>query len=53
MLWQVSIFFDLIFMCQRYVLYPPNKNAEVSPKLVEESTEPLIKTSDHPQSDKA
>ncbi|KAK9983627.1 hypothetical protein SO802_033152 [Lithocarpus litseifolius] len=45
----VSIFFDLIFMCQRYVLYPPNENAEVSPKLIEESTEPLIKTSDHPQ----
>jgi len=52
MLWQVSIFFDLIFMCQRYVLYPPNENAEVSPKLVEESTEPLIMTSDHPQLDK-
>ncbi|XP_050265320.1 cystinosin homolog [Quercus robur] len=49
----VSIFFDLIFMCQRYVLYPPNENAEVLPKLVEESTEPLIKTSDHPQLDKA
>ncbi|XP_030948601.1 cystinosin homolog [Quercus lobata] len=48
----VSIFFDLIFMCQRYVLYPPNENAEVSPKLVEESTEPLIMTSDHPQLDK-
>ncbi|XP_075642526.1 cystinosin homolog [Castanea sativa] len=45
----VSIFFDLIFMCQRYVLYPPNENAEVSSKLVEESTEPLIKTSDHPK----
>ncbi len=48
MLWQVSIFFDIIFMCQRFVLYP-NKKAEISTKLIGESTEPLVKTSDHSQ----
>ncbi len=50
MLWQASIFFDIIFMCQRFVLYP-NKKAEVSNKIIEESTVPLVKTSDHPQSE--
>ncbi|GMY17823.1 cystinosin homolog [Fagus crenata] len=44
----VSIFFDIIFMCQRFVLYP-NKKAEISTKFIEESTEPLVKTSDHSQ----
>ncbi|KAG2714730.1 hypothetical protein I3760_03G042300 [Carya illinoinensis] len=47
----VSIFFDIIFMCQHYVLYP-EKNAQVSPKLIEEDTEPLVKSSDdQPQSE--
>ncbi|KAM3688023.1 hypothetical protein ACB098_10G122200 [Castanea mollissima] len=46
----VSISFDIIFMCQRFVLYP-NKKAEVSPKLIEETTEPLVNTSDHKQSE--
>ncbi|KAG6659629.1 hypothetical protein I3843_03G045400 [Carya illinoinensis] len=47
----VSIFFDIIFMCQHYVLYP-KKNAQVSPKLIEEDREPLVKSSDdQPQSE--
>lgn len=46
----VSIFFDIIFMCQHYVLYP-GKKAQVSPKLIEENREPLIKPSDHPESE--
>lgn len=50
MLCQVSISFDIIFMCQRFVLYS-NKKAELSPKLIEETTEPLVNTSDHKQSE--
>ncbi|XP_041006426.1 cystinosin homolog [Juglans microcarpa x Juglans regia] len=47
----VSIFFDIIFMCQHYVLYP-EKKAQVSPKLIEENREPLVKSSDdQPQSE--
>ena len=50
MLCQVSISFDIIFMCQRFVLYP-NKKAQVPPKLIDETTEPLVNTSDHKQSE--
>lgn len=46
----VSVFFDLIFICQHYLLYP-GKKAGKCPKLGEESTEPLIKSSDHPESE--
>lgn len=42
----VSIFFDLVFMCQHYVLYPENK--AVPPKLNKEGTEPLIRFSEEP-----
>ena len=50
MLCQVSISFDIIFMCQRFVLYP-NKKSKVPPKIIEETTEPLVNTSDHKQSE--
>uniref|UniRef100_A0A2N9EVI7 Cystinosin homolog n=1 Tax=Fagus sylvatica TaxID=28930 RepID=A0A2N9EVI7_FAGSY len=48
----VSIFFDIIFICQHYILYP-HKKAQVSSKLTEEGKEPLVKSSesDHPQSE--
>ncbi|XP_062151526.1 cystinosin homolog [Alnus glutinosa] len=47
----VSIFFDIIFICQHYVIYP-DKKPQVSPKLIiEENREPLVKPSDHPQSE--
>ncbi|KAL5793312.1 hypothetical protein ACOSP7_001906 [Xanthoceras sorbifolium] len=46
----VSIFFDLIFMCQHYVLYPAKK-AVISPKLNKEGADPLLKSSDHPESE--
>ncbi|CAK7328213.1 unnamed protein product [Dovyalis caffra] len=42
----VSIFFDLLFMCQHYILYPAKK--AVSQKLNKEGTEPLIKNSEEP-----
>ncbi|KAK9272355.1 hypothetical protein L1049_002726 [Liquidambar formosana] len=47
----VSVFFDLIFICQHYVLYPAKAVAAISPKLEGESTEPLIKSPDHPQAE--
>ena len=48
---QVSIFFDIIFIFQHYVIYP-HKKAQVSSKLVEEErTEPLVKSPDHPESE--
>lgn len=40
----VSIFFDLVFMCQHYILYPEKK--VVPPKLNKEGTEPLIRFSE-------
>ncbi|KAB1211747.1 hypothetical protein CJ030_MR6G007985 [Morella rubra] len=48
----VSIFFDIIFICQHYVLYP-DKKVQVSPKLMEEGREPLVKSSDQAESEKA
>lgn len=45
----VSIFFDLVFICQHYVLY--SKEITLSPKLEGESVEPLIKSTDHPESE--
>ncbi|KAM3761276.1 hypothetical protein ACB098_01G255700 [Castanea mollissima] len=47
----VSIFFDIIFIFQHYVIYPHNK-AQVSSKLVEEEhTERLVKSPEHPESE--
>lgn len=47
---QVSIFFDILFMVQHYVLYRPKKTEDHSdPNVV--SKEPLLETSDHPHSD--
>ncbi|KAL0395742.1 UNVERIFIED_CONTAM: Cystinosin [Sesamum calycinum] len=46
----VSIFFDILFMVQHYVLYRPKKTDDPSePNVV--SKEPLLETSDHPHSD--
>lgn len=46
----VSIFFDILFMVQHYVLYRPKKTEDHSdPNVV--SKEPLLETSDHPHSD--
>ncbi|KAF3444519.1 hypothetical protein FNV43_RR14211 [Rhamnella rubrinervis] len=45
----ICIFFDLVFLCQRCLLYPAER-VLIPPKRVEESQEPLIiKSSDHPQ----
>ncbi|GFP94085.1 cystinosin homolog [Phtheirospermum japonicum] len=42
----VSIFFDILFIIQHYVLYRPKKNANTSdPNVV--SKEPLLQTPDH------
>ncbi|XP_050230947.1 cystinosin homolog [Mercurialis annua] len=41
----VSVFFDLLFMCQHYILYP-EKKAHPSRKINNEGAEPLIKSSD-------
>ncbi|KAK1567550.1 hypothetical protein Q3G72_013420 [Acer saccharum] len=46
----VSIFFDLLFMCQHYLLYP-NKKAVISCKLNKDGADPLLKSSDHPESE--
>ncbi|KAJ7974721.1 cystinosin-like [Quillaja saponaria] len=43
----VSIFFDLLFMCQHYILYPSRK-ASPLPKLKKEISEPLIKSAEQP-----
>ncbi|KAJ0052644.1 hypothetical protein Pint_02880 [Pistacia integerrima] len=45
----VSVSFDLVFMCQHYLLYPATKAAVVSPELKKEVSEPLLKSSDHPE----
>ncbi|KAJ6734654.1 CYSTINOSIN [Salix purpurea] len=42
----VSVFFDLVFMTQHYILYPEKK--AVPPKLNKEGTEPLIRSSEEP-----
>ncbi|KAL6139504.1 hypothetical protein ACLB2K_057808 [Fragaria x ananassa] len=47
----ISVFFDLLFMGQHFVLYPA-KGALISPKTTkEESAEPLVKSSDDPVSE--
>ncbi|XP_024183312.1 cystinosin homolog isoform X2 [Rosa chinensis] len=47
----ISIFFDLLFMGQHFVLYPA-KGATISSKISkEESAEPLVKSSDDPVSE--
>ncbi|KAF9606099.1 hypothetical protein IFM89_023122 [Coptis chinensis] len=46
----VSIFFDLLFIVQHYLLYP-SKKEKVSPEADEESTAPLIKSSQPLQSE--
>ncbi|CAK8533169.1 unnamed protein product [Lathyrus sativus] len=41
----VTLFFDIIFMCQRYVLYPSNKTPSIPlSKLNDKVKEPLIKS---------
>ena len=47
---QISIFFDLLFMLQHYVLYP-GKTPVVSQKADEESREALIAPPDRSQSE--
>ncbi|CAA2971991.1 cystinosin homolog [Olea europaea var. sylvestris] len=46
----VSIFFDILFMVQHYILYPPKKKS-TSPHPNVVSKEPLLKPSDEPNSD--
>ncbi|ESR60430.1 hypothetical protein CICLE_v10016221mg [Citrus x clementina] len=47
----VSVVFDLLFICQHYVLYPAKK-AVISSKLSKDGgVEPLLKSSDHPESE--
>ncbi|PON95250.1 Lysosomal cystine transporter [Trema orientale] len=43
----ISMFFDLIFMCQHFLLY--SNDSAMNPKTVEEEEEPLLKPSEHPQ----
>ncbi|KAJ7970716.1 cystinosin-like [Quillaja saponaria] len=47
----VSVFFDIIFICQHYVLYPHKKalKALTSPEHDEEVREQLVKSSDQPE----
>ncbi|KAK9272564.1 hypothetical protein L1049_002938 [Liquidambar formosana] len=47
----VSMSFDIIFICQHYVLYPATRVA-ISPKFDGESVEPLVKSPNHPQTEK-
>jgi len=47
---QVSMSFDIIFMSQRFVLYPV-KQPQVCPKLMEESRELLVECPDRPHSE--
>ncbi|KAI5443364.1 cystinosin homolog isoform X1 [Lathyrus oleraceus] len=45
----VSLSFDIIFMCQRYVLYPSNKTPSIPmSKLNDKVKEPLIKSLNQP-----
>lgn len=46
----VSVSFDILFMLQHYVLYPA-KNTALPPKLNAEGKEPLIGSSDQPESE--
>ncbi|XVF13975.1 hypothetical protein REPUB_Repub09cG0016400 [Reevesia pubescens] len=46
----VSVSFDIIFMCQHYVLYPAKK-AIIASKLEQEGKEPLVVSSDQPASE--
>ncbi|GMI67086.1 hypothetical protein like AT5G40670 [Hibiscus trionum] len=46
----VSIFFDIIFMCQHFVLYPSRKTT-VPSKLKQEYREPLVKSIDESASE--
>ncbi|XP_016649530.1 PREDICTED: cystinosin homolog [Prunus mume] len=47
----ISIFFDLLFMDQHYVLYC-GKRTVITPKIIsKESSEPLVKSSDDPVSE--
>ncbi|XP_062010262.1 cystinosin homolog isoform X1 [Rosa rugosa] len=47
----ISIFFDLLFMGQHFILYPA-KGATISSKISkEESAEPLVKSPDDPVSE--
>ncbi|KAF8028933.1 hypothetical protein BT93_E1568 [Corymbia citriodora subsp. variegata] len=46
----VSIFFDLIFMLQHFVLYPAKK-LSVNPKASKDTEEPLVKATDQSQSE--
>ncbi|XP_009371722.2 cystinosin homolog [Pyrus x bretschneideri] len=42
----ISVSFDILFMCQRFLLYPSAK-ALIPPKLSKKSSEPLLQSSDH------
>ncbi|TQD98135.1 hypothetical protein C1H46_016257 [Malus baccata] len=42
----ISVSFDILFMCQRFLLYP-SATALIPPKLSKESSEPLLQSSDH------
>ncbi|XVF60137.1 hypothetical protein PTKIN_Ptkin08bG0019800 [Pterospermum kingtungense] len=46
----ISIFFDIIFMCQHFVLYPAKKPIIFS-KLEQEGKEPLVKSDDQSASE--
>ncbi|XP_065879900.1 cystinosin homolog [Euphorbia lathyris] len=41
----VSVFFDLVFMCQHFILYR-SKRSRISRKHIKEGEEPLVKSSD-------
>ncbi|KAI3408991.1 uncharacterized protein J3R85_019868 [Psidium guajava] len=46
----ISIFFDLLFMLQHYVLYPAKK-VSIIPRASKETEEPLVKSTDQSQSE--
>ncbi|KAK9925423.1 hypothetical protein M0R45_033747 [Rubus argutus] len=44
----ICVSFDLLFMCQHFVLYPSNKKALISPKIIsKENLEPLVNSHNH------
>ncbi|KAK2366314.1 cystinosin protein [Trifolium repens] len=47
----VCMFFDLLFMCQHYVLYPSKKASSSNPLSIlnDKTTEPLIKSQNQPE----
>ena len=47
----ISVFFDIIFMCQHFLLYPAKK-ATIASKLEREGMEPLVKSTDQPAEEK-